>query len=258
LLAPLATVPILSKRLSILVCVLVALLAGCKVDTTVSIRVHRDGSGVVTVTAVLDGEAVKAAETGGGKLEDRVRVGDLDRAGWTVKWVHAADGSAQIVLRKPFQAPDQVAGIMREVSGTTGPLRAVTLTRDRGPLSTSYDVKGTLDLARLQTGVAADPDVVASLTNQQVDLHALDQSLVAQIKDSLGVTVDVRLPGGRTEVVGTAGRSTPIDASTSVLDTNRIGLILVAVVLVVAAFLVLLWPGPRSRARRRGARRASP
>jgi hypothetical protein len=244
-------------KLVALVLGLVVLLAGCKVDATVSIRVNRDGSGAVTVTAVLDGEAVKAAETGGGKLEDRVRLGDLDKAGWTVKWTHAADGSAQIALRKPFQSPDQVAGIMQEVSGATGPLRDVTLTRDRGPLSTHYDVKGTLDLAQLQTGVAADPEVVGSLTNQQVDLNALDQSLVAQIKDSFGLTVDVRLPGGDTKVVGTAGKRTAIDASTSVLDTQRIGLILVAIVLVLTALLVLLWPSRRSRSRSRRGRRPS-
>ena len=111
-----------------------ALLAvACKVDTTVSIKVHDDGSGVVTVTAVLDPDAVQAAEAGGGKLEDRVRLGDLTQAGWTVHpWVRAADGSAQLVLTKPFSSPAQVAGIMHEISGTAGPLRDVTVTRDRG------------------------------------------------------------------------------------------------------------------------------
>ena len=98
-----------------------------------SIKVRDDGSGVVTVMAVLDPDAVRAAEAGGGKLEDRVRLADLTKAGWTVQpWARAADGSAQIVLSKRFTSPDQVAGIMREVSGTTGPLRDVSVTRDRG------------------------------------------------------------------------------------------------------------------------------
>ena len=52
-------------------------------------------------------------------------------------WVRAADGSAQLVLTKPFSTPAQVAGIMREISGTTGPLRDVTVTRDRGLFSTT-------------------------------------------------------------------------------------------------------------------------
>jgi hypothetical protein len=235
------------KRLSLLVCTLLLVLVGCKVDTTVSVRVQRDGSGVVTVTAALDSEAVKAAETGGGKLEDRVRLGDLGRAGWTVKWTHAPDGSARLVLGKPFRSPTEVAGIMREVSGTAGPLRNVTVTRDQGLLSTQYEIKGSLDLAQLDTGVAADPDVVAALTNQKVDLKALDQSLLAQVRDSLHLSMTEHLPGRDTKVVGTVGKTTSLETSTSVLDTKRVGLILGAVVLVVLAVLVLWWPRRRSQ-----------
>ena len=78
------------------------LAAACKVDTTVTVTMHDDGSGVVTVTAVLDPDAVKAAESGGGKLEERVRLGDLGAHGWTVQpWARAADGSAQITFTKP-------------------------------------------------------------------------------------------------------------------------------------------------------------
>src|SRR5438105_12656811 len=100
------------KRVLLIALAFLLLLAGCKVDTTVSIKVHKDGSGVVTVTAVLDPDAVKAAEAGGGKLEDRVRLGDLTKARWTVTpWARSADGSAQIVLSKPFRSPAEVAGI---------------------------------------------------------------------------------------------------------------------------------------------------
>src|SRR5262245_57425695 len=98
------------------------LAAACKVDTTVTVKMHDDGSGVVTVNAALDADAVKAAEAGGGKLEDRVRLADLSKAGWTVQpWARAADGSAQLTLSKPFSSPAQAAAIMKEVSGTAGP-----------------------------------------------------------------------------------------------------------------------------------------
>lgn len=217
-----------------------------------SIKVRDDGSGVVTVTAVLDPEAVKAAETGGGKLEDRVRLADLTAAGWTVQpWARAADGSAQIALTKPFDSPAQVAGIVEEVSGKVGPLRNVSVTRDQGLLSTNYDVNGTVDLAQLQTGITTDPEVVAALTNQQVDVNAIDQSLLAEIRDSFRLKFEVELPGGTKTVTGVAGTSTPIDASSSVVDTKRVVLIVVAVVLVALAVVVMQWPGRR---RRRGAR----
>jgi hypothetical protein len=232
----------------------VALLAaGCKVDTTVTIKVNRNGSGVVTVAAVLDADAVKAAEARGGKLEDRVRVSDLTKAGWTVQpWARAADGSAQLTVSKPFTSPAEAAGIIAELSGKVGPLRGVSVTRSKGLFSTTYSVTGAIDLEQLQTGLTADPGVVAALTNQHVDINAVDQSLLAEIRDSLGVQVRVELPNGTTTVTGVEGSRTAIDASTSVLDTKRVVLLAVALVLVVAAVLVLVWPGRRRRRASRG------
>jgi hypothetical protein len=242
-------------RLVLVALVLVVLAAACKVDTTVTIKVRKDGSGVVTVTAVLDADAVKAAESGGGKLEDRVRLGDLTKAGWTVKpWARASDGSAQIELSKPFRSPSEVAGIVGELSGKVGPLRDVTVSRDQGAFSTTYSASGTIDLAELQTGLTADPGVVAALTNQHVDVNAIDQSLLAEIRDSFGLTVKVDLPGRATTVSGVTGKSTAIDTSTSVLDTQRVVLLAVAVALVVLALVVLFWPGRRRKRRRSRAR----
>jgi hypothetical protein len=225
--------------------------AGCKVDTTVTVDMHDDGSGVVTVDAVLDPGAVQAAEAGGGKLEDRVRLGDLTAGGWTVApWVRGADGSATLTLSKPFASPDEVAGILDEVSGTVGPLKNVRAVRDRGALSTRYDLTGDIDLTAVQTGIAADPDLVAKLTGQQVDVNALDAALAAQLASSMSLRVVAKLPGGTTTFVGEAGKAVPIDASTSVLDVRRIGLIVVAAILLVLALVVLLG-GRRSRQRQR-------
>jgi hypothetical protein len=226
------------------------LAAACKVDTTVTVQMHDDGSGVVSVTAVLDPDAVKSAEAGGGKLEDRVRLGDLAPAGWTVQpWARAADGSAQLTLSKPFDDPAQATAILKELNGTVGPLRDVTVTRDTGTFSTSYGTTGTLDLKEVQTGLTTDKDVVGSLLGQAVDAGAVDQSLVADLRDSFGLTVKVDLPGGTPIVKGTPGKVTPVDASTSVLDSTRVILVTVAVVLVVLAIVVLLWPGRRRRRR---------
>src|ERR687898_3547397 len=90
------------RRLLVVVVVCV-LLAGCKVDTTLTIDVHDDGSGSVRVRVALDADAVQNAQAGGGMLEDRVRLGDLQAAGWTVTpWRRARDGSATVSLRKGF------------------------------------------------------------------------------------------------------------------------------------------------------------
>ena len=54
----------------VLVALAVAFLAvACKVDTTVSSTMHDDGSGVVTVSAVLDPDAVAGGR--GGRREAR-------------------------------------------------------------------------------------------------------------------------------------------------------------------------------------------
>ena len=45
---------------------------GAKVDATIDVRVHEDGSGVVRLLVDADAEAVKAAESGGVPLEQAV------------------------------------------------------------------------------------------------------------------------------------------------------------------------------------------
>lgn len=245
------------KRLVLVLVALAFLLAGCKVDTTVTIDVHDDGSGVVTVDVRLDAQAVQAVEAGDAKLDTQVRTGDLAKAGWTVgKWQRADDGSASLQLSKAFTSPDQVAGIIGEISGANGPLRDVTASRDRGVLATQYDVTGAIDLPAVQTGIAADPELLGSLTNQSIDVNALDQSLLQQVKDALSVKVVVKLPGGTTTVVSDATKRVDIDASSSVRDDRRILLILGAIVLLVLA--VVAYFGGKHQRRRARARAPIP
>jgi hypothetical protein len=222
------------------------LLAGCKVDTTVTITMREDGSGVVKVAAVLDATAVKSVESGGGKLEDRVRVADLAKSGWTVApWVRAQDGSATLTLTKPFADPAQATAILHDVSGAVGPLRDMKAERSKGLLSTKYSVTGSIDLAKLGTGISADQQLVQSLTAQGVDVAALDKTLLAGASDAVSVQVIAELPDGTTVVHGRPGTVTPVDASSSVRDSLKTGLVVLAVVLLAVAVIVLLWPSRR-------------
>jgi hypothetical protein len=237
--------------LSVLLVALVALLAGCKVDTAVTIDLEEDGSGVVTVRATLDTEAVKEAEIDGGKLEDRVRLSDLSASGWTVEpWVRSAAGSAQIEMSKPFSSPDELAGIVNEISGTHGPLRDFQATRDRGAASTEYGVTGAIDLAAMSTGLGADADLVGALAAQQIDVAALDRQLLAELQNAFTVSVVVNLPDGTsTTVDGVGGKRVPVDVTSSVLDTRRLALLGLAVVLAIAAVVALMVGRGRRRAR---------
>jgi hypothetical protein len=223
------------------------LISACKADATVTVRMKDDGSGAVAVTLVLDADAVHSAEAGGGKLEDRVRVSDLQSDGWKVSaWVRAADGSAVLRLSKPFADPAAATAILREVSGTVGPLHDTEVARDQGLVSTKYSVTGTIDLAQVGSGVTSDEQLVQSLQGQQVDVNTVDQALQAAARESVSLHVVADLPGGRSTVTGKPGATTAVDASTSQLNTTRIGLIVLAALLVIAA-VVVLWPGRRRR-----------
>jgi hypothetical protein len=243
------------RRLLVIVAACALLLAGCKVDTTLTIDVHDDGSGSVRVRLALDADAVQNAQAGGGMLEDRVRLGDLQVAGWTVTpWRRAPDGSATVSLRKDFANAGDLAGVIAEVSGKDGPLQGVTLERDRGFLSTEYQIKGDADLSRLTAGIAGDPEVVAQLTGQRVDLAQIDQRLARQINDAFRLRIRFVLPGGGvTEVEPEPGKKVSLATSTSQFDTTRALLLAGAVALGVLG-VVLLVRGERRarRGRRRG------
>ena len=91
------------RKLALVVALLVIVAAGCKVDGSVTVAVKPDGSGVVAARVRLDAEAVAAAEAGGAKLEDAVRLGDLTAAGWRSSgWVRQKNGTAALTLTKGF------------------------------------------------------------------------------------------------------------------------------------------------------------
>jgi len=244
------------RRLLVVV-VACVLLAGCKVDTTLTIDVHDDGSGSVRVRLALDADAVQNAQAGGGKLEDRVRLGDLRAAGWTVTpWRRAPDGSATVSLRKNFQNAGDLAAVVAELSGKDGPLQGVTLERNRGFLSTEYKIKGDADLSRLTAGIADDPEVVAQLTGQRVDLARIDQRLAQQINDAFRLRIRFVFPGGDVaEVKPEPGKKVSLATSTSQFDTTRALLLAGAVALGVLGVVLLVRGEVRARRRRgRGAR----
>jgi hypothetical protein len=240
------------RRLLVVVLFACLLLAGCKVDTTVTLAVHDDGSGFVGIKVALDAEAVQNAEAGGGRLEERVRLGDLQGAGWKVSpWKRAPDGSATVSLRKDFADASDVAGIFAEVNGKEGPLRGVALERDHNVLFTRYKLTGVADLSQLTAGVAADPEVAAQLTGQRVDLSQVDQQLTQEIRDAFRLRVRLELPHCSKELTPEPGKKVSLSTSSTQFDTTRALLLLAAIVLGVFGIVVLLRGELRNRRRRR-------
>ena len=246
------------RRLILVVVACVLLLAGCKVDTTLTIDVHDNGGGTVRVRVALDAEAVQNTEAGGGKLEDRVRLGDLQAAGWTVSpWRRARNGSATVTLRKDFANAGELAGIVAELNGNSGPLKDVKLARNRGLLSTEYKLRGTADLSRLTAGVAADPDLVAQLTAQRVDVAQIEQRLAQQISDAFHLRIRIVLPGGTKHIDPKPGKKASLATSASQVDTTRVALLAAAVVLAVVGIVLFLRGELRSRRRNGTVRRST-
>jgi hypothetical protein len=153
-----------------------------------------------------------------------------------------------LTLSKSFASASELGGLFAELDGKDGPVRGVRLTRTRQlVVLTEYELRGTVDLTQLKTGVATDPQLVASLTAQKVDLGRIDQQLTQQLRDAFHLRIVVKLPEGTTRTFRPeAGKKLGLSASSRPLDTGRAVLLFTAFVLaVVALFLVLR----RSRAR---------
>ncbi len=234
-----------------LLCVIA--LAACKVDATVTVRLHTDGSGAVSVRVVLDRRAVRAAEIGGGALEDRVRLVDLPAAGWMVSpWRRHPGGGATIVVRKPFSRPHQVAGIVAELNGASGPLRGFKATRASSTFSTGWTVRGTVDLRRVDTGLAADPELVASLTAERVDIPAVEQRITGGVRNGLRIRAVAELPGGqRTSIVAMPDGRAVLAARADETDADRMLLLGAGIGLGVLALAILIVGERRGRRARR-------
>jgi hypothetical protein len=128
-------------RLGALV-LLVLVLAGCRVDSTVRVDVADDGSGTVTVEVVLDQEAADRIPD----LAEQLRVRDLRRTGWEVVGPEPAEGGGVVITAtKAFFEPEQLATVLDEIGGNRGPILEPSLSRERTFGTTTYEFTGTLD-----------------------------------------------------------------------------------------------------------------
>ena len=228
-------------------------LAACRVDATVTVRMQENGSGTVAVRVVLDAAAVRAAEVGNGKLEQRVRLADLPGAGWSVTpWRRDPRGGATLTIRKPFSAPREVAGIVRELGGTDGPLRDVTAARRTSTFSTSWKVGGAVDLRAINLGVGTDPELVAKLTSERVDIPQVETRLASGL-GQLRVHLVAELPGARREASAPVGRQSVLRATAENTDLNRLVMLVGGIAVAALAMFLLVVGELRARRRRRRA-----
>jgi hypothetical protein len=91
----------------LLLAALVVVSSACRVEATVTVEVSEDGSGTVAVAVELDAAAVDAL----GGFDDRVRVDDLEAAGWDVVGPTTDGwGVGRMSAAKRFDSPGRLAG----------------------------------------------------------------------------------------------------------------------------------------------------
>ena len=241
------------SRRAVVVVLLAFVLTACKVDTTVTVSVRDDGGGTVTAAVVLDADAVKAVEIGGARLADAVRLGDLEAGGWSTSgWRRRPGGGARLAIHKDFARAQDAAAVVAELNGPDGPLR-VRVGRQASRFTTKWTFSGVGDLKDLKTGVTADADLVARLSATRVDLAAVDQRLLGEVRDAVRLRVVADLPdAGPRPFVVAPGSIKAMHTSSSRTDLTKMGLLGLGLLLGVVA-LALLVLGELRR-RRRSAR----
>ncbi|HAZ35627.1 MAG TPA: hypothetical protein DCY69_02725, partial [Acidimicrobiaceae bacterium] len=136
----------------LLLAALVVVSSACRVEATVTVEVSEDGSGTVAVAVELDAAAVDAL----GGFDDRVRVDDLEAAGWDVVGPTTDGwGVGRMSAAKRFDSPGRLAGVLAEVAGPTA-FRDVSLVRERSFARTTWRLTGIVDVSE-GLDLLADP-----------------------------------------------------------------------------------------------------
>lgn len=185
-------------------------LTGCRTDVTVGVETRTDGSGLVSVQAVLDRDAVSQA----GDLKALLRLDDLRAAGWQVVGPVPLPPGGRVEFRaeKPVASPQEAQAALRQISGDTGPFAALRVTRSRSPLQVSSKISGTIDLTKGYE--AFGDDLLAQRLGTTSRLGVSDAQVVARYGASLPVLVPLHVtlavPGSIKTIDLTSGQLTKV------------------------------------------------
>ncbi|MCU1351535.1 MAG: hypothetical protein JWM05_744, partial [Acidimicrobiales bacterium] len=228
----------LPRLLGVLVVLLVA--SGCQVRTDVEVAVQPDGSGAVTVMVTLDREAASRIPD----LREQLRTADLRAAGWTVTGPTTRPGGGlQVSARKPFARAADAAKVLGELSGPSGPFRGFVVERKRSFATTSYTVRGSLDLSK-GVAVFGDAALTRSLGGLPFGRSPDELRLLAggSVAKAAPFTLRVMLPGGggRTYQARLGEPAVVVDSHGSVNDTRAWVLLVGGIFAALLAVLVFI------------------
>lgn len=239
-------------RALILVAAASVLLAACRVDTTLVVRMRGSGAGEVAVRVHLDPSARRAAEVDGRRLEDAVRVEDLAAAGWRVRGWRRSGGGATLTVAKPFADPAEASRIVGEITGGSTILRTFELDHRDGGLRDTFRVRIDLDVAALRSGLAEDPALAARVRAAGVDPAAVAAALDRTVASELRLAAEARLPGAPPQRANPVDGRITLDATSTAWHTGSVLLAVLGVVLLLGAVAIVVASIRAQRRRPRG------
>ncbi len=226
------------------------LLAGCRVDSTVTVDIERDGSGTVEVAVSLDESAAERV----GDLAGQLQVEDLRQAGWDVTEPTVEDGLTWVRATKSFVSPENLGDVLDDI----GAFEAVSLTRARAFGSTTWDLSGRIDvtgganqfgdaeLANLLGGRFTGVDIEKIETEERESVGEMfGLSFVVQMADDVESINAAETSGGeatwfaRIDDVG----PTPFNVASDVKDGRPRYLATIAGIAAAAGVVVLVLQG---------------
>lgn len=226
------------------VVVAVVVLASCRVDTTVTMRVERDGTGEISVLIVADKDIVDEAPG----LADDLDFADLVNVGWVVDGpTPRDDGGLQVILTHPFENQEQATQVLTQLNGERGPFRDVSLTRTGKARDSLWTLSGRLEVTGGLAAFADDQllEVVGATPYQAtVDKAGLDLGKAIGLTFRATLPGDVKsttgLPEGNELVWRVATDGTPVDLATTTENVDVAGTI-GGVIGFVGQALLVIW-----------------
>lgn len=222
----------------------VVLLSSCRVDSTVSITVERDGSGTLGVLVEADKDIVEQVP----RLANDLNFGDMVASGWKLTGPEPTEeGGLRVLLTHEFDNETQASALLSQLNGNRGPFRDVRLTREGKSRDSVWKLTGRLEVTGGLQAFADDQllQVVGATPYEQTVKDAgLD------LGKAISLQVNVTLPGKVESTTGVAQDGvltwrvatdgTPVDLATTTNEVDVAGTI-GGILSFVARALLVLW-----------------
>lgn len=170
----------------------IVLLSSCEIAVDIGIDVEDDGSGNVAVNVRADEDAVA---DGPSNLEDMLRLQDLEDAGWVITGPEEDQGEISVRAEKGFSRPDQLQGVLDEITGVNGMFSNFELTSESEFAQSEFAIVGDIDLGQRED-LFNDDEITELLDGNPLGKPLADYLPDGQtLDDVVPITVSVRLPG---------------------------------------------------------------